>query len=72
MRRYLWHFAGPRAEIIANHHATHLREFLVRNALEGCEVGVQGDGPNRFVAWLTAPEAAQAPIEKALRPPKRE
>ncbi len=68
---YYWDFIGPRSEAIARHHAVHLGEFTQKNQLEGCEIGVQVHSPMRATAWITAPEPAQAPIEKALRPPRR-
>ncbi len=72
MKRYIWTFTGPTAHGTAEHHAEHLREFLERNKLEGCDAGFELLGENHAKAWLTAPEPVQKGIERALRPPKSE
>ncbi len=68
---FAWDFRGPRAHVIAEHHATHLREFLQKHALEGCEVWIETPVPFQGAAFLRVPEEHRALIEKALRPPRR-
>ena len=70
MKTYAWDFVGPRSEAIARHHLAHIREFLARQTLEGCEVGVTVESPLRATAWCRAPQDAQPAIERALRPPR--
>ena len=70
MRTYHWDFISPRAEQIARHHATHIEEFLAREKLEGCEVGVTVTGPMRATAWCRVTDAAAEPVARALRPPR--
>ena len=70
MKTYAWDFVGPRAEAIARHHAQHVREFLTREKLEGCDVGIEVTSPRRAVAWCRASEQAQPALERALRPPR--
>jgi hypothetical protein len=56
--------------MIARHHLQHVRQFLMREKLEGCEVGIDVSSPMRSVAWCRASDDAQAAIERALRPPR--
>jgi hypothetical protein len=56
--------------MIARHHAAHVREFLRREKLEGCEVGIEVTSPKRALAWCRARDEAQPAIERALRPPR--
>jgi hypothetical protein len=70
LKTYAWDFGGPRSELIAQHHARHVREFLAREKLDGCECGVTVESPMRATAWCKAPEAAQPIIERTLRPPR--
>lgn len=69
-RTFFWDFVGPRSEQIARHHAKHVEEFLAREKLEGCEVGVEVPTPMRATAWCKAPEAVAEPIARALKPPR--
>jgi hypothetical protein len=71
MKTYAWDFVGPRSEAIARHHLAHVREFLGRERLEGCELGVNVESPMRAVAWCRAPDEAQSAIERGLRPPRQ-
>ena len=70
MKTYAWDFGGPRAQVIARHHAQHVREFLAREKLEGCEVGIEVTSPTRAIAWCRASDEAQPVLERALRPPR--
>jgi hypothetical protein len=70
MKTYAWDFVGPRSEMIARHHLQHVREFLAREKLDDCEVGIEVVSPTRAVAWCRASESARPAIERALRPPR--
>jgi hypothetical protein len=70
MKTYAWEFVGPRSEAIARHHLAHVREFLARERIEGCEAGMTVESPMRAVAWCRATDEAQPAIERALRPPR--
>jgi hypothetical protein len=70
VKTYAWDFRGPRAQAIAEHHARHLREFLDRHGLTGCQVRCEQPRPFQATALLEAPEPAWAVVEKALRPPR--
>jgi hypothetical protein len=56
--------------MIARHHAQHVREFLTREKMDDCEVGIEIISPMRATAWCRATEAARTTIEQALRPPR--
>ena len=70
MKTYAWDFRGLRAAAIAEHHAEHLREFLQREGLEGCEVWVETPAQFQASAFLRATTPAQAGVDRALRPPR--
>ena len=64
---YLWDFFGPNAEGTAAHFEVHLREFLEKNGITGCETGTESEGDGHRATRCAAP-AANEMIEKALRP----
>lgn len=68
MKKYFWDFRGPTAVGTAEHFREHLDEFLQREGIEGCETGTESEGPGHGAAWCRAPAAAEAAIERALRP----
>ena len=70
MKTYAWDFVGPRSEAIARHHLAHVREFLGREKLVGCELGITVESPTRSIAWCRAPEDVAPTIERSLRPPR--
>ncbi len=68
---FAWDFRGPRAHAIAEHHAAHVREFLDKHALDGCEVWVETPVPFQAAAFLRVPERHREAVARALRPPRR-
>ncbi|MGC4088607.1 MAG: hypothetical protein QM756_12060 [Polyangiaceae bacterium] len=68
LRTYLWDFFGARAEPTAVHFQKHLDEFLLRNALTGCETGVRSEQPGHFAAFCRAPLDQEETLVRALRP----
>lgn len=70
MKTYAWDFVGPRSEAIARHHLSHVRDFLRREGIEGCELEITVESNVRAVVSCEAPEQAQPMIERALRPPR--
>lgn len=64
---YYWDYFGPDAEGTARHFLAHLREYLGRNGLGDCEVGVASERAGHGAAWCKAPEHAQAALLR-LRP----
>jgi hypothetical protein len=68
MKTYFWDFFGPRADGTARHFELHLREFLERNTLTGCETGLTSEGEGHRAVYCRTPEPAQKTVELTLRP----
>jgi uncharacterized protein len=68
---FLWDFFGPNAQGTATHFEKHLKEFLQKNALEGCATGTESEGEGHMAAYCVTPIAAVAVVERALRPKRR-
>jgi uncharacterized protein len=68
---FLWDFFGPNAPGTATHFEKHLREFLTKNALDGCVTGTESEGAGHMAAYCVTPAAARDPVERALRPKRR-
>lgn len=65
--KLLWDFRGPHAQGIAQHHATHLDEFLRREglaAVSGSECLEQG----HWTAWLIVERHEADRLRQVLRP----
>lgn len=70
--RFCWDFYGPDGGGTAAHFARHLREFVAKNALEGCATGTEQVGPMHAFAHCTAEGPAAEVIRRALRPHREE
>ena len=68
MKTWYWDFAGPTAEGTAVHFRKHLDEFLAREGIEGCETGVESQGPGHAAAFCRGPDELAETIQRALRP----
>ena len=68
---YYWDFFGPNAEQTARHFDQHLQQFLAKNAIGGCETGLESAGAGHFAAFCVAPVEAGQSIERALRPRRK-
>lgn len=68
---FLWDFFGPNATGTATHFEKHLREFLSKNALTGCETGTESEGTGHMATFCITPAAACDTVERALRPKRR-
>ncbi len=68
MKTYYWDFFGPHADGTAAHFVRHLQEFFATNGIEGCEVDTTSGGAGHSAARCRAPQAAEEPIQRALRP----
>lgn len=64
-----WDFFGPPSEGTAEHFRKHLDEFLQREQLDGCEIGVEIVRPGQHAAaWCRCTEALMDTLGRALRP----
>ena len=68
---FLWDFFGPNATGTATHFEKHLREFLQKNGVEGCETGTESAGEGHLAAFCVTPSPSVELIEKSLRPRRR-
>ena len=71
-RRYFWDFFGPTALGTAEHFRAHLEQFLEKNQLLDCEIGVTSARPGHHAAFCVAPLEIQPVIERSLRPRRSE
>lgn len=69
MRRLklIWDFFGPRAQGIAEHHASHVDEFARREGL-GATAGAECTDPGHWSAWLVLGERDALRLREVLRP----
>lgn len=67
MTTYYWDYFGPDADGTARHFLVHLREYLERVGVSGCEAGVTSERPGHSAVWCKAPADAQEPLLR-LRP----
>jgi len=65
---FLWDFFGPSAAGTATHFEKHLREFLGKNALEGCTTGTESEGEGHMAAYCITPPPARDAVGRARRP----
>ncbi len=63
-----WDFFGPDAEGTAVHFRKHLEEFLVAEAVDGCELALESAGPGHSAICCRTPEPALALLTQRLRP----
>ena len=68
MNTFYWDFFGPRAELTPVHFRKHLEEFLLQNAIVGCETGVESQQPGHFAAYCRAPREHHESLIAGLRP----
>jgi hypothetical protein len=70
--KLFWDFFGPRAEGTARHFRSHLEEFLERESVDGCSVGISSGNPRHWATWCLAPVAVDDLLTRALKPRRRE
>lgn len=67
MTTYSWDYFGPDADGTARHFLVHLRDYLARAGVTGCELGVTSERPGHSAAWCRAPDHAREAVLR-LRP----
>lgn len=65
--KLIWDFFGPRAQRTAEHHATHVDEFVRREGL-GASTGTECAAPGHWSAWLVLGERDALRLRDVLRP----
>ncbi len=64
----LWDFHGPRAERTARHHRQHLDEFVVANAVEHVQSGVEQVSEQHWAAFMVVAEEQVERLRASLKP----
>jgi len=70
--KLIWDFRGPDAKKIAEHHAIHLNDFLVKENLENCEVGLDSNSAVWIMAFVICPKSVMITLRDALKPHRGE
>jgi hypothetical protein len=65
--KLIWDFFGPRAQGIAEHHATHIDQFMRREGLTAA-TGAERLGRDHWGAWLVVGEKDALRLRDVLRP----
>jgi len=68
----IWDFRGPEAVQIAEHHATHLREFSEKEKLPYLEAGIQKVNEMFCTAYIVVSEDQMITFRDALVPHRAE
>lgn len=66
--KLIWDFKGPDGIKIAEHHAIHLKEFVIAENYDGISTGFEALDEFHAIAFLITPEDLMKPIRDALKP----
>lgn len=66
--KLIWDFRGPDANKIAQHHETHLKEFIQLKNLNIYMTGIEDLNDLHTIAFLVVDEDKMKPIRDALKP----
>lgn len=66
--KLIWDFRGPNAQPIAQHHALHLQEFAVSEALQNTICTTEKITPMHFVAYLVVEKDKMNELRERLKP----
>lgn len=66
--KLIWDFHGANASKIAEHHETHLKEYIVIQKLDISITGVEKLTDMHAIAFLVVNETDMKPIRDALKP----
>lgn len=66
--KLIWDFKGPDALKIAEHHETHLKEFIIREKTSLNITGFSVISNLHAIAFMVVNEAEMKPIRDALKP----
>ncbi len=70
--KLIWDFRGPDAQITAQHHEKHLKEYIDARALPIKITGTDRLGEAHATAWMVVEESSMIPVRDALRPHRGE
>lgn len=66
--KLIWDFRGPDAERTAQHHAIHLKEYLVNNTISPNITGCEAITNQHYIAYLVVKERHMPQVRDALKP----
>lgn len=66
--KLIWDFRGPDAEITAQHHAIHLKEYKNSRNLSLDHSGSEKLSDSHAIAYLVVTEKEMPPVRDALKP----
>ncbi|TPN85349.1 hypothetical protein [Aquimarina algicola] len=66
--KLIWDFRGPDASKIAQHHETHLKEYIKSEQLLLNKTGHQDVDNMHSIAFMVVTESEMKPVRDALRP----
>ena len=66
--KLIWDFKGPNGKKIAEHHLTHLKDYIHMNNLNISITGTEDIHEMHSIAYLIVNEIEMPPIRDALKP----
>ena len=72
MRRFFWDFYGGQSRGTASHFLAHLEEFLSRNDITDCPMGVESYSMIHHATWCVVDEQLGELVMTSLRPHRAE
>jgi hypothetical protein len=66
--KLIWDFRGPDAHKIAEHHESHLKEYVAINTVSVDKTGVEYIHELHAIAFMVVDESDMKPIRDALKP----
>ena len=66
--KLIWDFRGPDAERTAQHHAIHLKEYLLNNDISPNITGSEAVASHHHIAYLVVEERLMPQVRDALKP----
>ena len=70
--KLIWDLRGPDSKPMAQHHETHLKEFITREKLELIESGIEELTNMHCIAYLVITEKDMIKVRNALKPHRGE
>jgi len=66
--KLIWDFRGPEAKHFAEHHAKHLREYVIAEGLENTNCDIEILNPMRAIAFMEGEREKMNAIKPILKP----
>lgn len=66
--KLIWDFKGPDAQLTANHHLIHLKEYVNLNEINCPESDVENLAINHTIAYIVVEETDMPQVRDRLKP----